>query len=119
MTRWRFFLAQITETALWVDQGCNVLAGWVSFLYSIVLRRSPPHAHSADETVSAHLYRSAKAGKLWGRVLMPPVDKLFSLWQRNPDGSVVLAHCKRAFEKERDRFYLPADYREPTTPTTP
>lgn len=110
MTRWQFFLAQLKESALWFDQGCNVLAGWGSFVWSILAGREPPEVHSADETVSAHLWRSKSSGKLWGRFLVPPVDYVFSLWQRDAAGARIHDHCHQAFLKESAKFYLPAAY---------
>lgn len=110
MTRWQFFLAQLKETALWGDQGGNVLAGWVSFIWSLLTLGAPPQVHSADETVSAHLYRRSKQGKLWGKVFMPVVDVVFALWQRDDKGNVVWDHCHQAYLKEKSRVYLPPEY---------
>lgn len=113
MTRWQFFLAQLTQTALLWDQAGNVFAGWASFVHSILARRGPPQVHSSDETISAHLWRSHQKGRLWGRVLMPIVDLVFSWWQRDEQGQRVFDHCRQAFEKEKRLAYLPAEYRDP------
>jgi len=57
----------------------------------------------ADETLSARCYRAHRDGKLFGKLLMPPINLLFC-WQ-GPD------HCKNAWRKEIDRRNLPPEYR--------
>lgn len=66
----------------------------------------------ADETMSARIYRAAKRGKIVGNAAMPAVDWVFSLWQRNPDGSRRTNHCENAYLKEVERRNLPPEYRE-------
>lgn len=65
----------------------------------------------ADETLSARTYRAAKRGKRVGRAAMPVIDFVFSLWQRNADGSRRLNHCEQAYYTERERRNLPPEYR--------
>ena len=58
----------------------------------------------ADETWSARCYRAHQAGRLWGRLLMPPIDAVFSIWLgRN--------HCERAYIAERERLQAPPEAR--------
>lgn len=59
----------------------------------------------ADETLSARIYRAHRDGHIAGKVLMPIVDRVFSLWQRIPN------HCQAAYFKERQRANLPPEYR--------
>ena len=56
----------------------------------------------ADETLSSRCYRAHQAGKLWGRLLMPPIDALF-FWQER--------HCERAYIAERERLQSPPESR--------
>ena len=70
----------------------------------------------ATETLSAHCWRSYREGKLWGRLLMPPIDLMFSWQETDPlyvdeSGAAITGHCRRAFEKEKARAYLPPAYR--------
>lgn len=62
----------------------------------------------ADETLSSRIYRSARDGKWPGRLLMPPIDRVFEVFQRIPD------HCRNAYTKERSRANLPPEFREKT-----
>ena len=58
----------------------------------------------ADETLSSRCYRAHQAERLWGRLLMPPIDAVFSIWQgRN--------HCERAYIAERERLQAPPESR--------
>ena len=66
----------------------------------------------ADETLSARIFRAASRGRIVGSFLMPIVDKVFSLWQRDEQGRRVLNHCEQAYDKERQRRNLPPEYRE-------
>jgi len=75
------------------------------------------------ETLSAHCGRSHTAGRIFGRLLMPPIDAMFR-WQialearkppeqqiRDKDGNLITSHCLRAFEKESRLMYHPPEYR--------
>lgn len=57
----------------------------------------------ADETMSARAYRMDRDGKPWGRILRPVIDFLFR-WQTDE-------HCRKAYEKERQRIHLPPEMR--------
>lgn len=59
----------------------------------------------ADETMSARAYRMHRDGKPWGRILRPVIDWLFA-WQAAEGG-----HCRRAYERERERFHQAPEYR--------
>jgi hypothetical protein len=59
----------------------------------------------ADETLSSRAYRTDRDGKPWGRFWRPVIDLLFA-WQ-GPE------HCRRAYEKERQRIHLPPEMRQP------
>jgi hypothetical protein len=103
-------LLNLREFLIAVDQGLNVV------VCILTMRRA-----WSDETLSAHCWRSYKEGKLWGRFLMPPIDWLFSRQAVDPSikdeaGQPIKGHCRRAYEKEKARDYLPPEYREaPTT----
>lgn len=115
--RWQHFLAQTREIALGLDGTINACAGMASFLWSLLLNRPLPNLHYAEETVSAHLYRRHRDGSLWGLALMPVVDVVFALWQRDEQGRVVWDHCHQAYLKEMARVYLPPEYRQPPDAT--
>lgn len=59
----------------------------------------------ADETMSSRIYRMHRDGQLAGKILMPPVDWVFGLWQ-GPH------HCYRAWLKERDHLQNAPEFRE-------
>jgi hypothetical protein len=70
----------------------------------------------SDETLSAHCWRSFRDGKIWGRMFMPPIDLMFSWQHPNPEvtddkGNPAVGHCHRAYLKEKQRDYLPPEYR--------
>lgn len=98
-------LRNLRELAVSLDQALNVV------ICTLGLQQG-----YSDETMSAHCWRAYRDGKPWGRLLMPPIDWLFS-WQandpqyRDADGNVITGHCRRAYEKERARDYLPPEYR--------
>jgi hypothetical protein len=54
----------------------------------------------ADETLSAHAWRSRSESKAWARTRVV-IDALF-FWQPN--------HCEEAYESEQRRRHLPASY---------
>lgn len=54
----------------------------------------------ADETLSARMHRKALKGTTWPEKV---IDKLF-FWQK--------AHCREAYESERQRNQLPPEYRD-------
>lgn len=111
MTYWQAFLAQLTQALISLDQFLCALAGLISLAFSALTGRAkPPATHMADETISAMLYRKRRDGRIWGRVLMAPVDLAFSLWQRDSQGNVIHDHCYQAFLKERNRKNLPGEY---------
>lgn len=58
-----------------------------------------------DETLSSYSYRLDRDGKPWGRFWRPIIDALF-FWQ-GPE------HCRKAYEKERQRIHLPPEMRQP------
>lgn len=62
----------------------------------------------ADETLSARCYRAHRDGKIFGKLLMRPIDLLF-FWQ-GPD------HCKNAYTKEFERKNYPSEYHPPNQP---
>jgi len=98
------------ELLVAIDQAANVIVS------TLTLRRG-----YSDETLSAHAWRSYRAKKVWGRVFLPLIDLLFA-WQkpdpqyRDESGQPITSHCRRAYEKERARQYLPPEYRERTAP---
>lgn len=57
---------------------------------------------SPDETLSAAAYRTEQQGKFLGKVFRPVIDFLFSLFEKH--------HCLQAFQSEKDRKHLPAEY---------
>ena len=60
-------------------------------------------AGSPDETLSAAAWRTEQSGKLGGRIFRPVIDLLFLPVERQ--------HCRKAFEAERQKAHLPAEYR--------
>ena len=58
----------------------------------------------ADETLSARAWRTHRDGQKLG-FLRWPIDALF-YWQKWD-----MNHCQRAYEKEKARVGLPAEYR--------
>lgn len=56
----------------------------------------------ADETLSARCYRAHRDGKIFGRLLMWPIDLLF-FWQG-------AGHCRNAYIKEFERKNYPTEY---------
>jgi hypothetical protein len=103
---------------LWLDQGLNVLLGLKAIVMALATGKEQAECY-ADETLSAHAYRSYRAKKLWGRLFMPPIDFVFALWQK-PDPEItypgtnvpITGHCERAFHKEVRRRGLPRAYSE-------
>jgi hypothetical protein len=95
----------LRELLIALDQMANVLVCTIGFQQSW-----------SDETMSAHIWRLYRDGKFWGRVLLPIADWIFS-WQKvdphfvDDKGNVVTSHCHRAYLKERERDYLPPEYR--------
>jgi hypothetical protein len=72
----------------------------------------------ADETMSARLYRGYAKRRIVGRLVMPPVDAFFAIWQ-GPDeevneaaGRVIYGHCERAYWKEKLRRNNHPEYRD-------
>ena len=59
-------------------------------------------AGNPDETLSAAAYRTEQQGKFLGKVLRPVIDCLFSLFEKQ--------HCLYAFQAEKNRKHLPAEY---------
>jgi hypothetical protein len=102
------FLLNLRELLVALDQFLNVLVCLIGGQIGY-----------SDETLSAHCWRVYRDGKPWGRILMPPIDWMFS-WQKadeqytDEEGAVITGHCRRAFMKEKARSYLPPDYRDNT-----
>lgn len=105
MNALRLTLQNLREILIAIDQLANVV------LCTIGLERA-----WSDETLSSHCWRAYRGGKPWGRILMPLIDWLFS-WQavdveiKDEAGVPIKGHCRRAFQKERARDYLPPEYR--------
>jgi hypothetical protein len=55
-----------------------------------------------DETLSSAAYRSERDGRILGRVFRPLIDALFFFQP---------GHCKIAYDCERRRAQLPAEFR--------
>lgn len=110
-------LALGRQFLLWVDQGGNaLLVGLYAVLVAALTgeRQNPAYA---DETLSAHAWRSSAKGARWARFFRPLIDLLF-LWQ-GEDEEVnlrarkrVTGHCERAYWKELLRRELPEQYRD-------
>jgi hypothetical protein len=110
MTRLKAALLLIThnlrELLIAIDQAGNVI------VCTLTLQTG-----YSDETLSAHCWRAYRDDKPWGRILMPPIDWLFS-WQkpdpkyRDEQGNVITGHCRRAYLKEQARDYMPPEYRK-------
>jgi hypothetical protein len=93
------------QFAIALDQALNVVIGTLTGRVAY-----------SDESMSAHCWRSYRDGKVWGKLLMPPIDWLFS-WQKadptitDATGEPIKGHCQRAYRKELERRYLPPEYR--------
>lgn len=109
------------QLALWLDQGLNAAVLGLSAVATAAATGARQDIAYADETLSAHTYRAAARGRIWGRLLQPVVDLLF-MWQptdptvTDESGLLVPQHCRRAFHKKRLRRGLPADYSDPAFP---
>ena len=108
------------QLLLWLDQGGNVLlCGLVAVVVALFTGTRQAVAY-ADETMSAHCWRSYDRGRIWGRMFMPVIDVLF-LWQGEDEevneraGRRVVRHCERAFWKELMQREMPPAYREMKT----
>jgi hypothetical protein len=115
---WAALAALWLQTWLALDQLANVLLCGVCNLLRAILTGAAQGIAYADETMSAHCWRSYAAGYRWGLLLMPPIDRVFGFFQK-PDaevnaaaGRVIAGHCERAFWKEVLRRNLPPVYRE-------
>jgi hypothetical protein len=103
--KFQITLANLREVLIAIDQLGNVLLCTIGFQQSW-----------SDETLSAHTWRLYRDGKPWGRILMPVIDWMFS-WQKSDPaftdeaGNVITGHCHRAYLKEKQRDYLPPEYR--------
>jgi hypothetical protein len=100
------FLRNLREFLVALDQALNVIVCMLTWQQAF-----------SDETLSAHCWRSYRDGKIWGRILMPPIDLLFSWQKADPQfkdekGNVITGHCRRAYCKEKARLYMPVEYRE-------
>ena len=77
----------ILQNLLAFDQNCNtLLGGW------------------ADETLSSRAYRTAKAGKVFGKFFMPIIDTLALLFGDTN-------HCRKAYLSEKFKRQLPPEAR--------
>ncbi len=70
----------------------------------------------SDETLSAYAHRAAEDGKLAAKAMRVVIDVLWSWQPTDPDivdadGQPIRSHCHRAFERERQKQYLPPEYR--------
>ncbi len=69
----------------------------------------------SDETLSAYAHRAAEDGKMAAKAVRAMIDVLFAWQATDPaiigaDGKPIRSHCHRAFEKERQKSYLPREY---------
>ena len=109
----------IEQNALAIDQQLNTAVVGLATLIAVLVTGRPRPACFADETMSAHAYRAAARGRLWGRTLRPAIDVLF-FWQPQDEdvnafaGHPVPGHCERAYYKEALRRNLPLDYHKYT-----
>ena len=58
----------------------------------------------ADETLSSRAWRMERKSRLFGVILRPVIDLLFSPFETD--------HCRVAFESERDQRQLPPEARK-------
>jgi hypothetical protein len=72
----------------------------------------------ADETLSARTWRAYRDSRVFGKVLMPFFDWLFSWQATDPEileddrVTPIRGHCRRAYWKEVQRRNEPPEYRE-------
>jgi hypothetical protein len=68
------------QAMLGFDCLCNVLlGGWY------------------HETLSSRAWRAFNNGKVFGKIFMPTIDKIFA-WQKHPQG-----HCRAVFERDLEK----------------
>lgn len=107
----------ITTLQRWLAYPRQVSIAFDQFINALI----PPFItlSYADETMSARIYRGDRRGRIIGRVLMPPTDRFFAIWQTSDpeidqkygDGRSITGHCERAYYKEIERRGLPPEYR--------
>jgi hypothetical protein len=72
----------------------------------------------ADETLSARTWRAYRDSRVFGKVLMPFFDWMFSWQATDPEileddrVTPIRGHCRRAYWKEVQRRNEPPEYRE-------
>jgi hypothetical protein len=105
------------QLLLWGDQGGNVIICGVGAVLRAAITGARQNVGYADETLSAHAWRSYDRRTWWGRIWKPVIDFLW--WWQAPDavvnakaGRAVTGHCERAFWKERLRRDMPPEYRD-------
>lgn len=114
---WAAIRALWRQNLLWLDQGGNV---WFCGLVAIVVAAFTGAKQAvafADETLSAHAWRSYERKRLWGRLWKPVIDWMFAWQPQDAEvnaraGKPWLDHCERAFWKEIIRREMPPEYRE-------
>lgn len=106
---WQFWLL--------ADQACNAIVLGVNAVVLAAYTGEEQGVCYADETLSAHTWRSASRRTRWARFLRPAIDALF-FWQKNDPvvdaaaGFPVTSHTERAFWKKKLRLGLPPEYRD-------
>ena len=113
---WQATCNWVRESLISVDQALgNVVLGFLKVVLALATGRAQTPIWS-DETLSAHCYRAAAAGKPAARLFIRLVDLLFA-WQgtdhevNKAAGKVVTGHCERAYWKEKLRRGLPPEER--------
>ncbi len=105
MTYWQIQRHNLMHTAISIDQ-----------LLRMVVALLTGTMGWSDETLSAYAHRAAGYGKLAANAIRAIIDVLFALQSTDPsivaaDGQPIRSHCHRAFERERQKQYLPPEYR--------
>jgi hypothetical protein len=113
---WAAIKVWLYQTLVSFDQAFgNLLLGFLKVLSAIFTGRRQSPIWS-DETLSAHCFRSARAGKQPALYFIVLVDWFFS-WQKEDAGvnaaagRRITSHCERAYWKEKLRRGLPPEER--------
>lgn len=121
---WNALVSLWFQFLLVADQMVNVVGPGLLAVLMAAITGKRQNIAFADETLSAHAYRAAKRRRIWGVVMEVLINLLF-IWQRRDEdvdraaGKAVLAHCERAFWKEKLRRNLPPEYRDGDTTAAP
>lgn len=103
---WVTFKAVVYQVVIAANQLLNTVVCGAGAVVLAACTARPHEPGYADETMSAHAFRSHRDGKRWGLLLMPVIDLVFRPFQR------IKNHCEAAYRKEIARTQQPPEYRK-------